>query len=57
MEQIGVNASGEKTRKIGAEQEHHGERLDTYQNIKKNVVRISERVVIKLLQSRTEQAV
>ena len=31
LEQSGVKASGEKTRQIGAEQEHHGEREEPCQ--------------------------
>ena len=36
LEQSGVKASGEKTRQIGVEQEHHGEREDQCQNIGEN---------------------
>ena len=34
LEQSGVKASGEKMQQIGAEQENHGEREETCQNIK-----------------------
>ena len=33
LDQIGVRANGEKTRQIGAEQEHHGEKEGPCQNI------------------------
>ena len=36
LEKNGVKASGEKTRQIGVELEHHGEIEEPYQNRKEN---------------------
>ena len=57
LEQSGVKASGERTRQIGAEQEHNGEREDPCQKRNINVVRRSERRVRKVVQSRLDQSV
>ena len=57
LEQSGVTVSGEKTRQIGAEREHHTEREELCQNIKESVVIRSEWRVRKLVWSIAEQAV
>ena len=58
LEQSGVKASGEKMRKIGAEQENNGEIENSgVKRENQSVVRRSERRVRKLVLSRSEQVV
>ena len=54
LEQSGVKASGEKTRQIGAEQEHHGEIKEPSQKIKE---KCSEKIRGESDESSVDQSV
>ena len=53
LEQSGVKASGEKTRQIGAEREHHGEREEPCQKRKE---KRSEKIRAQSEKSSAEQS-
>ena len=53
LEQSGVKASGEKTRMIGAEREHHGEREEPCQDRKE---KCSENIRSKIKKSSVDQS-